>query len=326
MWGDPHGGGPWGGGGGRCDRGCAVGFQLRGDICACGATGGSLRWWGPCGGVGGALHGRAPCTGPLCPPPLGGVGGAVGFRAPHSPEGWHSASELCPHTSPKCCIARSRESPVCCWGSLWAPRGVPPLPRANAEEWKSHRPPPTLTPTCCPTAGRGVGQRSPFSLWKRRISVHCAPGGGDVWGVGGGGGGHIRERCCTWGPRGDSRPPQNPLQLRIRGTPGLKSPNVGAELRMRAPHHPHAPPRTPTAPPWGSPPPTPPQFILTLPLQGRPRLAAPACSSASLRSSVGTQRSFKRTSTSFGPPRVPAAPSPCPYGCCSGTRLGTARR
>lgn len=289
--------------------------------------------WGHGGvpAVVGSLRGGGGCIAWTCPmhgtpvPPLGGVGGAVGFRAPHSPEGWHSASELCPHTSPKCCIARSRESPVCCWGSLWAPRGVPPPPRANAEERKSHRPPPTLTPTCCPTAGRGVGQRSPFSLWKRRISVHCAPGGGDVWGVGGGEGGTSGSGAARGVPEGIHDPPPNPLQLRIRGTPGLKSPNVGAELRMRAPHHPHAPPRTPTAPPWGSPP-RPPPFILTLPLQGRPRLAAPASSSASLRSSVGTQRSFKRTSTSFGPPRVPAAPSPCPYGCCSGTRLGTARR
>lgn len=173
--------------------------------------------WGHGGvpAVVGSLRGGGGCIAWTCPmhgtpvPPLGGVGGAVGFRAPHSPEGWHSASELCPHTSPKCCIAMSRESPVCCWGSLWAPRGVPPPPRANAEERKSHRPPPTLTPTCCPTAGRGVGQRSPFSLWKRRISVHCAPGGGDVWGGWGGGrGAHPGAVLHVGSQRGFTTPPQ----------------------------------------------------------------------------------------------------------------------
>ena len=208
---------------------------------------------------------------------------------------------------------------------MGAPWG-PPTPQGQCRGAEEPSPPshvdPHVLPHCWPRCGAALPIQP---LEETHLRALRSWRWGCLGGMGGGGGGTSGSGAARGVPEGIHDPPPNPLQLHIRGTPGLKSPNVGAELRMRVPHHPHAPPRTPTAPPWGSPP-RPPPFILTLPLQGRPRLAAPASSSASLRSSVGTQRSFKRTSTSFGPPRVPAAPSPCPYGCCSGTRLGTARR
>ena len=79
-----------------------------------------------------------------------------------------------------------------------------------------------------------------------------------MFGGWGGGGGHIRERCCTWGPRGDSRPPPKPSAAPYQGDTGAEEP----ERRSRAAHEgPSPPPRAtphPNSASLGVPPPDPP--------------------------------------------------------------------
>lgn len=292
IWGHPHGGGrrsP------RLRGGRAVGFALRGS------------WGGPCGGgipVGGgwvALHGRGPSVGPLRPL---WVGSAV-LRAPRFPGGGTALGaepSFLPHF-------QEQRNPARRSVSLWLSPEVPTSPRANAEEQKSHRPPPTVTPPRCPAAGRAVGRLSPLSpVHFAQLTASSKASGSDASprtalpGVGMGGEARGGTSCCTWGPRGDSRPPPNPLQLCNGGTSGLERSNVD-------PSPPPVPPLTQQCRPGV--PRTPPN-ILTVPLQVPPRRAAPACSSVSLRSSVETRRSYRHNSTSSGPPRVPAARSPYP--------------
>lgn len=271
---------------------------------------GSLRRTDPCGrGVG-----RPAWTWPICGPPRPIPAGVRGVRAPRFPGGWHSAPERRPRSSPEVLRFQEQRNPAWRSASLRLCPELPASPRAKAGEQKSRRPPRSVTPPALPCAGRAVGQLSPFSPVRfARLGASSEVSGSDASprtallevGMGRSGGAHLLGAVLHGGPRGDSRPPPNPLRLCNGGTAGL-------QRRSVHPSPPCVPAHVPAAPPWGSPPAPPPPNIPTVPLQVLPRRAAPACSSVSPRSSAETRRSYRHDFTSSGPPRVPAARSPYP--------------